>query len=64
MKASLLAYASIDAANINVDTDDKTRTVILRSNVPTDQQKVAAEKLAVSKATGYKVVNQLVVAPR
>jgi hypothetical protein len=31
--------------------------------VPTDQQKMAAEKLAISKATGYKVVNQLVVAP-
>ena len=64
VKASLLADSSIDAANINVDTDAKTRTVILMGSVPTDQQKSAAEKLAASKATGYKVVNQLVVAPK
>ncbi len=64
VKASLLADSSIDAANINVDTDAKTRTVILKGSVPTDQQKSAAERLAASKATGYKVVNQLVVAPK
>jgi len=64
VKASLLAEASIDAAHINVDTDAKTKTVILKGSVPTAQQKEAAEKLAISKAAGYKVVNQLVVAPK
>ena len=63
VKASLMADTSIDAGKINVDTDPKTKTVILKGSVPTDQQKAAAEKLAISKAAGYKVVNQLVVVP-
>lgn len=63
VKASLMADTTINAGKINVDTDPKTKTVILKGSVPTDQQKAAAEKLAISKATGYKVVNQLVVAP-
>jgi osmotically-inducible protein OsmY len=47
-----------------VDTDAKTKTVILKGSVPTAEQKTAAEKLATSKASGYKVVNNLVVAPK
>ncbi len=42
----------------------KTRTVILKGSVPTAEQRASAEKLVAAKATGYKVVNNLVVAPR
>jgi osmotically-inducible protein OsmY len=62
VKASLLADSTIDASNVNVDTDGKAKTVTLKGSVPTAEQKAAAAQLAASVATGYKVVNQLVVA--
>jgi osmotically-inducible protein OsmY len=63
VKASLMADAGIDAGDIDVDTDPKTKTVYLKGSVRTDKQRAAAEKLAIAKATGYKVVNQLKVVP-
>jgi predicted small secreted protein len=61
VKAALMIDKTIDARHINVDTDAKTRTVILKGSVPTAEQKTAAEKLAAAKATGYTVVNDLAV---
>jgi osmotically-inducible protein OsmY len=61
VKAALMADRTIDASHINVDTDAKTRTVVLKGSVPTEEQRTAAEKLAASKAAGYKVVNDLAV---
>jgi osmotically-inducible protein OsmY len=61
VKAALMTDETIDASHINVDTDAKTRTVVLRGSVPTAEQKTAAERLAAAKATGYKVVNELAV---
>jgi hypothetical protein len=61
VKAALMTDKTIDASHINVDTDAKTRTVILKGSVPTAEQKTAAETLAAAKATGYKVVNDLAV---
>jgi osmotically-inducible protein OsmY len=61
VKAALMADKGIDASHINVDTDIKTQTVILKGSVPTAEQKTAAEKLAAAKAVGYKVVNHLEV---
>jgi hypothetical protein len=62
VKAALMADASIDASNIDVDTDEKTKTVHLKGSVPTSAQKTAAERVAKTKADGYAVHNMLTVA--
>lgn len=63
VKAKLMADETVDSSNINVDTFAETRTVVLRGTVPTEAQKKAAERIARNEAEGYKVDNQLKVAP-
>jgi osmotically-inducible protein OsmY len=63
VKSALIADGRVDASNINVDTSASTKTVVLKGTVPNAQQKVTAETIAKDKAEGYKIVNQLTVAP-
>lgn len=63
VKSSLIADGRVDASNINVDTNAETRTVVLKGTVPSDEQKATAEAIARDKAEGYRIVNQLAVAP-
>jgi hyperosmotically inducible periplasmic protein len=63
VKSALIADGRVDASSINVDTNAETKTVVLKGTVPTAEQKTAAEAIAHDKAEGYKVVNQLTVAP-
>lgn len=62
VKTALQADASIDATRINVDTDDKTKTVTLSGSVATAAQKATAERIARDKAQGYTIKNNLTVA--
>jgi osmotically-inducible protein OsmY len=64
VKAALMADKSVDASHIDVDTDAKTKTVTLKGSVPTQAQKVAADRIAHDKAEGYRIVNQLTVSSR
>ena len=59
VKAALRFDESIDASDIDVNTDAETRTVTLRGSVPTAADKAAAERIAREKAAGYRVVNLL-----
>jgi len=62
VKAALVADSSVTAANINVDTDPATKTIVLKGSVPSAAQKTAAERIAIAKAsTGYTVRNELTV---
>ena len=61
IKSALIADKSVDAEGINVDTDGATKTVTLKGHVPNAAQKAAAERIAKSKAPGYKVVNNLTI---
>lgn len=61
VKTALMADRRVDAGGINVDSDHTAKTVTLMGYVPTAAQKVIAEEIAVSKAPGYKVVNELTV---
>jgi len=61
VKVALTADKRVDASNINVDTDHVTKTVILKGRVPTADQKKWAEEIAVGKANGYRVRNELTV---
>lgn len=64
VKTKLMADASVDAGDINVDTYHETKTVVLKGTVPTAAQKTAAGNIAAREAVGYKIDNQLVVKPR
>jgi osmotically-inducible protein OsmY len=61
VKTALMADKRVDASHINVDTDHKQKTVTLKGEVPTAAQKATAEQIAVKEATGYRVVNRLVI---
>ena len=62
VKGALVADSSVDAKDINVDTDAATKTIILKGHVPSAAQKTAAERIANAKAsTGYAVRNELVI---
>ena len=63
VKAALIADSRVDAAAINVDTDDRVKTVTLTGHVPSAAQKLAAGRIAHEKAEGYEVRNDLVVHP-
>ncbi len=64
VKTALMADTAIDASRIDVDTDEKTKTVTLKGSVPNAAQKASAERIAKAKAEGYKVRNMLVVAKK
>jgi osmotically-inducible protein OsmY len=62
VKTALVADSSVKAADINVDTDPATKTIALKGHVPSDAQKVAAERIATEQASpGYSVRNELAV---
>lgn len=61
VKTALMADTAIDASRIDVDTDEKTKTVTLKGSVSNAAQKASAERIARAKAEGYKVKNLLVV---
>ncbi len=64
VKTSLMADTTIDSARIRVESDNASRTIYLRGQVGTADQRSAAERVANIKAAGYTVKNELVVAPK
>ena len=63
VKAALIADKRVDTSNLNVDTNTDTNTVLLKGTVPTATQRTLAEQIAREHAKGYRIVNQLTVAP-
>ena len=61
VKTAIIADKSIDSGAIDVDTYQDTKIVVLRGTVPTQEQKMKAEKIAKDNAKGYTVENRLVV---
>ena len=61
IKTALIDADNLDAANIDVDTDAKTKTITLKGHVPTAAQKAQAERIAKEKAPEYTVRNMLEV---
>lgn len=64
VKSWLTADARVDASDINVETNEPSKTVTLIGTVPADSQKTIAEQITKDKATGYTVVNNLTVKPK
>jgi osmotically-inducible protein OsmY len=63
VKAAIIADERVGARDINVDTDEASRTVTLNGTVLTETQKRIAGEIATSKASGYRIVNNLAVRP-
>jgi osmotically-inducible protein OsmY len=63
VKAALLAEQRLRATDINVESDDATKTLSLNGSVPTAEQKQMAEDVAKAKAPEYKIVNNLTIKP-
>ena len=64
VKTALLSDATLDASNINVDTYGNRKLVVLKGTVPTQAQKDEAGRIARQEAPGYRIDNQLTVAPK
>ncbi len=63
VKTALLADTRLGATDINVDTNEATKTVTLNGSVKTEFEKQLAGEVATSKATGYMIVNNLAIKP-
>ncbi|MBL0939264.1 MAG: BON domain-containing protein [Gemmatimonadaceae bacterium] len=63
VKTALLADSRVDAGDINVDTNEELKTVTLRGTVKTEAERKIAEEIAVAKAVGYTVTNNLTIKP-
>jgi osmotically-inducible protein OsmY len=61
VKLAISMDKTVDASNINVDTNAATKTVTLKGTVASAEQRARAEAIAVREATGFRVVNELVV---
>jgi len=61
VKAAIIADPRVGASDINVNTDEPTKTVTLNGTVKTAEQKRVAGEVAETKATGYRIVNNLVI---
>src|SRR5262245_15498812 len=59
VKLALMADPDVDASKIDVDADGATKTIHLKGSVPKAAQKTAAERIARSKAEGWKIHNML-----
>ena len=63
VKTAILADDRIDADAIDVDTYQDKKLVVLRGSVPTQEQKMKAERIARDNARGYAIDNRLAVVP-
>jgi len=61
VKSALLADSRMDARDINVDTNDRARSVTLKGTVRTEGERVMAGEIAARQAAGYTIVNDLTV---
>ncbi len=63
VKSALVADTRLGAGDINVDTNEETKTVTLNGSVKTEAEKQLAGEVATSKSAGYTMVNNLVIKP-
>ena len=61
VKLALSMDKTVDASNINIDTDAATKVVTLKGSVVSAEQRARAEAIATREAAGYRIDNQLVV---
>jgi osmotically-inducible protein OsmY len=63
VKTALMADKRVDSSRVDVDSDYAGKVVHLRGKVTTEAEKAFATTIATDKADGWRVSNELVVAP-
>ena len=63
IKTALMADSLVEANDLNVDTNEGTKTITLTGTVKVQAAKERAEQIAKEKAPGYTVVNNLTIKP-
>jgi hypothetical protein len=61
IRAALLRESSLDVTDVNVDTDEPAKRVVLKGRVKSTTQRSAIERITQDKAPGYTIENRLVV---
>ena len=61
IKSALLADQTLDTSDVNIDTDEARKIVVLKGRVRSAREKTAIGRIAAEKAPGYTVQDQLVV---
>ena len=61
VKTALMADSLVVGTDINVDTNEETKTVTLNGTVQSEAARDRAEQVAKDNATGYTVVNKLTI---
>jgi colicin import membrane protein len=61
IRAALLRDESLDVSDVDVNTEEPAKRVVLLGRVKTAAQKAAVERIAKEKAPGYTVENRLTV---
>lgn len=64
VKTALVADTRVDASDIDVDTNKDTKTVTINGTVPTAEMKTLVGQVAVDKAVGFRVINNLTIRPK
>ena len=64
VKTALMADKTVDASRINVDSDAALKVVHLHGKVLTAAEIQIATLIATDKAPGWRISNELVVAPK
>jgi len=64
VKTALMADSRVDASRIDVDSDGALKVVHLRGKVVTQAEIDIATQIATEKASGWRISNELVVAPK
>lgn len=61
IRAAFLRESSLDVSDVDVDTDEPAKHVLLKGRVKSAAQKEAIDRIAHDKAPGYTIENRLVV---
>jgi hypothetical protein len=61
IKSALLADKALDVSEVDIDTDEARKVVVLKGRARSAAEKAAIAKIAAEKAPGYRIENQLTV---
>ena len=61
IKAALLGNNTLDVSDVDIDTDEARKLVVLKGRARTAGEKAAIARIAHEKAPGYHIENQLAV---
>jgi osmotically-inducible protein OsmY len=61
IRAALLRESSLDVSDVDIDTNESGKRVLIKGRVKSEAQRRAVERIAHERAAGYTIENRLVV---